>query len=196
MNDIIVIVVTALISGLLATIVTIWWQRKEAIYSRKMKIFETLMSYRYMISAEQSVHALNSIDVIFYKDKGVRRAYSEFLSETEKKPEMRPNIDDKHLKLLEEIAKVLHLKDIHWDDIKHSYYPSGLSEKLQEETMLRKLQLQSAAESMEKNKIGQNTPSQDQFSRQLVAQVLPDLIKNPEGLKTLLELGEKFGGKK
>lgn len=196
MGNIFLVTVTALISGLLATVLTIFWQKKEALYNRKMKIFETLMSYRYMIASEESVHALNSIDVIFYKDLNVRRAYSEFLKEAEKKPEMNPNIADKHLRLLEEIAKVLKLKDIRWDDIKHSYYPAGLSEKFQEENMLRKLQLQNAVNSTKINNTVQNTPSQEQFSQQLVIQLLPELIKNPEGLKTLLELGERFGDKK
>ena len=196
MNDVILVIITALISGLLATIVTIWWQGKSAIRNSKMKIFETLMSYRYRIIAEPSVHALNSIDVIFYKDKNVRSAYNDFLNETAKRPEMNPNTADKYLKLLEEIAKVLKLKNIHWDDIKHSYYPNGLSEKINEENMLRKLQLQNAVETIEANKTQKNTPSQDQFSQQLLAQILPDLIKNPDGLRTLMEIGEKFGGKK
>ena len=62
--------------------------------------------------------------------------------------------------------------------------------------MLRKLQLQNAVETIEANKTQKNTPSQDQISQQLLAQILPDLIKNPDGLRTLMEIGEKFGGKK
>ncbi|MBM6930610.1 hypothetical protein H5999_06035 [[Clostridium] spiroforme] len=196
MGNIFLVTVTALISGLLATVLTIFWQKKEAVYNRKMKIFETLMSYRYMITSEESVHALNSIDVIFYKNSNVRKAYSEFLNETEKKPEMNPNIADKHLRLLEEIAKILKLKDIRWEDIKHSYYPLGLSEKIQEENMLRKAQLQNAVNLIEKNNTVQNTSSQEQISMQLAVQLLPELIKNPEGLKSLLELGERYGNAK
>ena len=196
MGNIFLVMVTALISGLLATVLTIFWQKKEALYNRKMKIFETLMSYRYMIASEESVQALNSIDVIFYKDLDVRRAYNEFLDEAEKKPDMNPNIADKHLRLLEEIAKVLKLKDIRWDDIKHSYYPVGLSEKIQEENMLRKLQLQNAVNLTKNNDNVQNTPFQEQFSQQLAIQLLPELIKNPEVLKTLLEPGKQYGDKK
>lgn len=195
MTNIILVVTTALISGLLATLVTIWWQRKSAIQNNKMKIFETLMSYRYMIVADESVHALNSIDVVFYNDKAVRRAYSDFLNETDKKPEMNPNIGDKHLKLLEEMAKSLKLDNIHWDDIKHPYYPDGLRQKTQEEDLLRKCQIQSAINAIEDNKAQQNTPTQDQFSQQLMAQILPDLLKNPEGLKTLIKLGEELDDK-
>ena len=109
MSNIILVIVTALISGLLATVVTIWWQRKNAVYNSKMEIFKTLMSYRYDITAEESVKALNSLNVIFYKNANVREAYKDFLDETDKNPDLRPNIADKHLKLLEEISKTLKL---------------------------------------------------------------------------------------
>lgn len=128
MENIALVIITALISGLLATLVTIWWQRRAGIFASKMRIFETLMSYRYMISSEESVKALNSIDIIFYKDKMVRQAYKDFLNEANKRPELNPNIEDKHLKLLEVMSKSLNLDEIHWDDIKHTYYPNGLSE--------------------------------------------------------------------
>ncbi len=193
MSEIIMLVATALISGLLATLITIWWQGKVAIRNSKMKIFETLMSYRYWIVAEPSVHALNSIDVIFYKDDNVRRAYNDFLNEAAKSPEMNPNTADKHLKLLEEIAKALNLKNIHWDDIKQAYCPNGLSEKIHEEEMLRKMQLQSVANSLETQKDQQNISTQEQSNQQLLAQILPELIKNPESMKTIIELGTKFG---
>lgn len=193
MNNVILVIVTALISGLFATLITIWWQGKAAVKKSKMKIFETLMAYRYRIVAEPSVHALNSIDVIFYNDENVRRAYADFLNEAAKRPEMNPNTADKYLKLLEEMAKALNLKNIHWDDIKQAYCPNGLSEKLREEELLRKMQIQTAVNSIQKQKEQQNTPSQEQTNQQMVMQLLPELLKNPEGLKTLMEIGEKFG---
>ena len=195
MDNVILVVITALISGLFATLITIWWQGKAAIRKSKMKIFETLMAYRYSIVAEPSVHALNSIDVIFYNDENVRCAYADFLNEAAKRLEMNPNTADKHLKLLEEMAKALNLKNIHWDDIKQAYCPNGLFEKLREEELLRKMQIQTAANAIENQKEQQNTPSQEQANQQMVMQLLPELIKNPEGLKTLMELGDKFGSK-
>lgn len=196
MNEVVLVIVTALISGLLATLVTIWWQKRSAIHKSKMKIFETLMAYRYRIIAEPSVHALNSIDVVFYEDDNVRRAYTDFLNEAAKRPEMNPNTGDKHLKLLEEMAKALNLKNIHWDDIKQAYCPNGLLEKIQEEEMLRKMQLQTTANAIEAQKNQQNTPTQDQINQQLMLQLLPELIRNPDGFKNLMELGERFGTKK
>ena len=191
MDNILLVIITALISGLFATIVTIWWQRKSELRQKKMKIFETLMAYRYMVAAQESVNALNSIDVVFYKDKAVRKAYADFLNETGKKPEFNPQIPDKHLKLLEEMSKSLGLKDIHWDDIKQSYYPNGLSEKVTEEAVLRKIQIQNASAELARAKEPQNTPSRNQFSEQLAIQLLPSLIQNPESLKMLIDLGKK-----
>lgn len=193
MDNVILVVVTALISGLFATLVTIWWQGKTAIRKNKMKIFETLMAYRYRIVAEPSVHALNSVDVIFYDDQNVRKAYADFLNEAAKRPEMNPNTADKHLKLLEEIAKTLKLKNIQWDDIKQAYYPNGLSERIREEELLRKMQIQTAANAIEAQKSHLNTPTKEQTNQQLVLQLIPELIKNPESLKMLIEFGEKYG---
>lgn len=45
MDNVFLVIVTALISGLFATLVTIWWQGKTAVRKSKMKIFETLMEF-------------------------------------------------------------------------------------------------------------------------------------------------------
>ena len=190
MNDILLVILTALVSGLFATIITLWWQRKTELRRSKMKIFETLMAHRYMIFAQECVNALNSIDVVFYKDTSVRKAYSDFLQEAAKKPEFNPNIADKHLKLLEEMSKALGLKDIHWDDIKQSYYPAGLSEKVMEESILRKMQIQSASAALSQEQAPQNTPANNQFTEQMIAQMLPMLLQNPESLKMLIEFSK------
>ena len=154
------------------------------------------MAYRFMVTTEESVKALNSIDVVFYKDRAVCNAYKDFVSETEKSPELNPNTADKHLKLLEEMAKSLNLKYIEWDSIKHYYYPAGLAKKLEEETVLRNLQIQSAISQLDKNEEKQNTTSERQFSDQMIAQILPDLFKNPDSLKMIIEYSEKNNKKK
>lgn len=192
MGDIVLVVVTALISGLLATLVTIWWQKRSSEYQEKLGIFKTLMAHRKPFFSEESVIALNSIDVVFYRNRDVRKAYSDFLDEATKRPEFSPNIADKHLKLLEEISKCLGLKDIHWNDIKQVYYPKGYADKIDEEAMLRKAQLQNAIETASRNDDLESTPSDN---KQLVAQLLPELIKHPESIAALIELGEKFGDK-
>ncbi len=140
MNEMFIVVVSALISGLVATIITLWWQKRTEAYNRKMKVFETLMIYRIpgVLHFKENVHTLNSIDVVFYDDENVRRAYKDFLNETDKRKEMNPNIQDKHLRLLEEMAKSLGLKKLCWEDIKHPYFPVGYSDLLKDEEAVRK----------------------------------------------------------
>lgn len=73
-----ILVSTALCSGLVATVVTILWQKYERIKIEKMKIFTILMSRRYDLASEESVSALNMIDVVFYKSNKVRSAWVSF----------------------------------------------------------------------------------------------------------------------
>lgn len=144
MGETVLLIGTALISGLLATVVTLLWQEKAKKKENKEKIFSILMSKRYNIIDRESVDALNMIDVFFYSDKKVREAWRKFMEAT-RLPETQPNkgqtIDDKHLKLLETIAENIGYKEIKWDDIKDYYYPVGLSNKNFEEEQLRKAQL-------------------------------------------------------
>lgn len=149
MDEVLLVVVSALVSGLIATIITLWWQKRTETYNRKMKVFETLMIYRIpgVLHFKENVHTLNSIDVVFYDDENVRRAYKDFLNETDKPKEMNPNIQDKHLRLLEEMAKSLGLKKLCWEDIKHPYFPIGYSDLLKDEEVMRKTSIMNNLES-------------------------------------------------
>ena len=48
----------------------------------------------------------------------------------------------------------------------------------------------------DKNEEKQNTTSERQFSDQMIAQILPDLFKNPDSLKMIIEYSEKNNKKK
>lgn len=192
MEQFLMLVTTALISGLLATIVTIIWQRKNAKNNRKFDVFNTLMSHRYMIGSEANVNALNTIDVIFSKDIEVREAYKSFLTETAKIPVSVEQIDEKFLKLLDVMANTLKYKNIHWDEIKHYYYPVGLSERITEEATLRKLQIQSASSSINNAKQGQNTSKNDQLMEKAFLTILPELIEDPSKIEQLAKISEKL----
>ena len=125
-----ILIVTALVSGLIATVITIVVQRKADVRKEKLEIFKTLMANRYRIHAAENVKALNMIDIIFYKATNVRKAYEEFIREASRDVESEINIriDDKFLRILEEMAKELKYKDINWDRMKNVYYPKGLAE--------------------------------------------------------------------
>ncbi len=188
MDNTFLVIITALVSGLCATLITLVWQHRTRIYSNKIDIFRTLMSYRYMISDERCVAALNSIDVVFYRNGNVRNAYKDFWNEINKPTDLNPVIQDKFLRLLEEMAKVLRFKDIHWDDIKRFYYPVALSEKLGGERLLRQLQLKKA---MEKN-TGYNQQEMTPDVQIAVLNMITELSKNPESLKAVLSFAESY----
>lgn len=167
MNDTLLVIVTTLCSGLVATVVTLWWQYKAKLKNDKKKIFTILMSKRYEISAEESVEALNMIDVVFYKAKKVRNAWKEFYDIT-KAPETKGKLQaiaDKHLKLLEVMAEDIGYKKINWEDIKQYYYPIGLSDKKEDEKLSRKVQIGAGLVQMKKENENNNDTQVDRKVR-------------------------------
>ena len=186
------LLITAFVSGLLATVVTIYWQRRTAKFERKMNVFNTLMSHRYLIASEVNVNAFNTIDVVFYKDNEVREAYKSFLDETSKTPISVQQIDDSFLKLLDVMANSLKLHDIHWDEIKHYYYPIGLSERLTEETTLRKLQIKSVSSSINNAKSEQNDSQNNKMLEKAFLSILPSLIEDPSKIEQLAKVSKKL----
>ena len=125
----VILLATALLSGLFATIITLVWQSRAAGKKLKYDIFVDLMSNRFRLDSEKVVCALNMIDVVFNADSAVRDAYGQFCDESNKPEDGKRHLEDKFLKLLEEIAKVLNLKEITWDKIKNHYYPTALANK-------------------------------------------------------------------
>lgn len=145
MGNTFLVIMTALCSGLIATLVTIWWQNKS---QEKEKIFTILMSKRYDFTVKESVEALNMIDVVFYNSIKVRDAWKEFLDAVNKKGSP---INDKYLRLLELIADDIGYTDICWEDIKQFYYPVGLANRRQDEDVLRKVQIDVAIAQMKRD---------------------------------------------
>lgn len=189
MGNIIVTILSFLLSGILATLITIFYQNYADEKAAKRKIFETAVSSRYCIVEEENVKALNSIDVIFHNNKNVRQSWKAFIDEADKQPPNPQNINDKYMKLLEEMAIVCGYKNIKWDDLRRHYYPTGLSRQKVDEETLRNLQIKSAEKSLSSSQ--QNTTKEKQLTDQLVMQLLPKLIENPESFNNLLEFAEK-----
>lgn len=186
------ILISAILSGIFATIVTLWWQNRSRARQEKVNIFTTLMAKRYDITAEECVDVLNMIDVVFYKDIKVRTAWRDFKSATdlpdsESKSQI---ITDKRLKLIEIMAESIGYKDIRWDDIKEYYYPVGLSDRKRDEIILRRVQIDAAIAQIEKEKEhteAAQVDTKEDFSNQMLLKAM----ENPEGLIKLLELAEK-----
>ena len=186
------ILISAILSGIFATIITLWWQNKSQIKHEKTKIFTTLMSKRYEISAEESVDALNMIDVVFYGSPKVRAVWREF-NDVTKQPESDTKaqaISDKHLRLLEVIAEDIGYKEIRWEDIKQYYYPIGLSNRKQDEAVLRKVQIDAGLAQIKKNQAGGDTARVDPKT-EIGNQMLLKALENPDGFVKLIEAAEK-----
>lgn len=192
MKETALVVITALSSGLIATLVTIWWQKRSQLKKNKAEIFAILMSKRYEISAEESVDALNMIDVVFYKSHDVRTAWKTFIDATnaQESPTKEQIIADKHLRLLEVIAEDIGYKNIHWDDIKQYYYPVGLSNKKQDEAVLRKVQIDAALAQI-KGSQGQGNAAQIDAQTEQNHQMLLKALENPDIFVRLLEEATK-----
>lgn len=193
MLEIVLVIASSLISGLLATIVTIVVQKKSELRKSQIEIFETLMSYRYGVTLKESVNALNKIDVVFYSKDNVVQAWKDFKQETLRageNPTKPNNIQDKQLRLLEEMAKTIGYKKINWQEIKDFYFPQGLFNQMQEESALRKAQLN--------NMLQPNIqPENTQLSQtdRLGLMLAMKMLETPDGVNQLIKLTEKFNEK-
>lgn len=186
------ILISAILSGILATVVTLWWQNKSQIKQEKIRIFKILMSTRYDISVEESVSALNMIDVVFYKSPKVRTVWREF-NDVTKQPESNTktqDISDKHLRLLEVIAEDIGYKEIRWEDIKQYYYPVGLSNRRQDEAVLRKVQIDAGLAQIKKEQ-EHNDAARVDAKTEMNNQMLLKVLENPDGFVKLVEAAEK-----
>ena len=186
--DVVSIIIGAIASGLLATIVTLVVQRNSEIKRVKIEIFETLMAHRYLMHDKDNVEALNKVDVVFHNNADVRKAWTEFLDAADRgaaNPSANNNIDDKYLKLLEKIAIAIGYKNINWENIKRYYFPAGLSNKITEEAMLRKAQLSQA------NAVANQDSSSGQTSaEQFGMKVLLKALDSPDGLEKVARIAE------
>ena len=186
--DIVSIIIGTVGSGLLATIITLVVQKHSDIKRLKIDIFETLMAHRYLLHDKDNVEALNKVDVVFHNNSDVRKAWVEFLDAADRgatNPTVNNNIDDKYLKLLEKIAIAIGYKNVNWENIKRYYFPEGLSNKISEETMLRKAQLsQVNAVANQDSSSGQTTA--EQFGMQFLLKAL----ESPDGLEKVARIAE------
>lgn len=187
------IAIATALSGLFATLVTLFVQKKSEEKRVKIQIFETLMSHRYRMADKENVEELNKISVIFHNSQRVRTAWDEFIKTVNIQnvgPEiLNKSIGEKYTKLLEEIGKSIGYKDVSWEDINHFYFPTGLATELSEEELLRKAQLSQL--STEK----QNQESSQLTNEQFAMQLLLKSIEHPESLSGLLEIA-KIGSRK
>ena len=96
----------------------------------KMQIFKTLMTSRIFGWTNESVQAMNLIDVVFADDKAVRKlwkiCFDKMFVENPTDTDLS-KIKLEREKLLEAMAKSLGYKDIiTWESIQNPYIPKGM----------------------------------------------------------------------
>lgn len=186
MENAIIIILSALLSGLIATGLTLFWQYRNGRRNERNFIFKTLMAYRFHVSNIENVKALNMVEVVFHDENEVSEAYRNFILESRKKE--GNETFDMYITLLEKIAKSLKYKNIDWSAIKNrNYCPDALSDRINEEDMLRKLMLETAKINRERTEQSAGI-APDQV---MGMQVLTTLLQNPTSLEYIL----KFAGK-
>ena len=182
------VILSSLISGLLGALLTLLFKKLNDSKNEKKEIFKTLLSFRYDITNQTNVNAMNRIQSVFYGNENVINAWKDF-NDTANTSKDGNLINDKYLKLLEQIAAAAGYKNIRWDDIKVYYYPRGLSQKIAEENALRTATLKNLSGGQN----NQNVPQKDQLAFALVLEAL----KQPNGMEQivkLLEASNKLGG--
>ena len=98
----------------------------------KMAIFQCLMTHRATGWAHQdTVNALNTIDIVFVDDEAVRKCWADLFSKY-KPSYSAQEITTAQCKLLEAMAEALgYEKKITWETIQNPYLPDGLVQRMQ-----------------------------------------------------------------
>ena len=126
----IVNIVAVIAAPIIAVVIAQMLQDRSEKRKDKMRIFQTLMTSRIYGWTQESVHALNSIDIIFCDDLNVRNAWKDLNDKyhvSNPDQSQLKKIEQAQYKLLESMAIALGYKDkITWETIQNPYIPDGL----------------------------------------------------------------------
>ena len=126
----IVNIVAVIVAPIIAVVIAQMLQDRSEKRKDKRRIFQTLMTSRIYGWTQESVHALNSIDIIFCDDLNVRNAWKDLNDKyhvSNPDQSQLKKIEQAQYKLLESMAIALGYKDkITWETIQNPYIPDGL----------------------------------------------------------------------
>ena len=95
----------------------------------KLNVFALLMQGRAELASEDTVRALNSIDVAFNKSVPVREAWAELYQALGIAPMQNHVVEERVRKLLREMAQELGIADtLRLDDFARTYFPTALAQ--------------------------------------------------------------------
>lgn len=134
---------------ILAVIIGQWLQDRSEKRKDKMRVFTHLMSYRVFGYTDQvSVNILNSVPIVFYKDKDVIEKFNKYIISLNIKKEdviqKQKEIEDNKTNMLLAMATVLKYKNIDWEIIQNPYIPNGLLDAIEAENFYKKGQVEMA----------------------------------------------------
>jgi hypothetical protein len=105
----------------------------------RLNVFTAIMQGRAEIWSEDTVTALNSVDVAFYSSIPVREAWAELYQALNTSPMPMHVVDERTRKLLREMAKDLGLADsLRLDDFGRVYFPNAIAEDRQMRNLQRR----------------------------------------------------------
>lgn len=125
-------IVALILVPILAVVVGQKLQERAQKRNDKMQIFKILMTSRIFGWTNESVQAMNLIDVVFADDKAVRKqwktCFDKMCVENPTDTDLS-KIKVEREKLLEAMAKSLGYKDIiTWESIQNPYIPKGMTD--------------------------------------------------------------------
>ena len=139
-TDILTILAIAL-SPLIAVLVTVYLQNRKEERSHKLNVLATLIGSRHAPTSEETVRALNLIDVVFHDAPRVRELWHEYFGMLNNEGLNNPNgfqqRQKKNLEMITEMAKALGYGEaITHLDMDRVYYPVALGEQARKNTAL------------------------------------------------------------
>lgn len=124
----IITLVAAIISGILATIITISINAYLDDIKRKQDLVDDIFGFKYQLTdgdatnkdiyAKGFSRAMNRVPIIFYKNKNVLEKYDKFFDTLliSDKNERKIKSDEALINFLKELCKAAHIKSDNWND--------------------------------------------------------------------------------
>lgn len=120
----IISLIGAVISGVLATIITLYINHKNEIMREKKNVVAEIFGYRFLLNrqggAEKFYAVLNRVPIVFNDDDDVIRAYEELHSNSliNDLNERSKKMNDSLVSLLKALCKATGIKCDNWNDSK------------------------------------------------------------------------------
>ena len=138
--------IALIIIPIIAVVIGHHLQNRSKRRDDKMEIFKTLMISRTVGWTNESVRALNIIEVVFSDNKSVLKQwkiyYDKLCVENPTETDIK-KIQNERYKLIETIAKALGYKNkITWETIQNPYIPKGMTDLMEQQQKYQNYQLE------------------------------------------------------